>query len=66
MCAANQDSMEVVKETDKTNGLIGVLGEVDSHQVRIRLNFSTCSYPSFHFILPFLEVRFGIYTILGS
>ncbi|XP_050887935.1 uncharacterized protein LOC127093077 [Lathyrus oleraceus] len=33
MCAANQDSMEVVKETGKTNGLIGVLGEVDSRQV---------------------------------
>lgn len=49
MCAANQDSMEVVKETGKTNGLIGVLGEVDSHQVRIRLNFSTC----FLSFLPF-------------
>ncbi|XP_058739755.1 uncharacterized protein LOC131611944 isoform X1 [Vicia villosa] len=33
MCAANQGAMEEVKETGETNGLVGVLGEVDSDQV---------------------------------
>nr|XP_027189825.1 uncharacterized protein LOC101502642 isoform X2 [Cicer arietinum] len=33
MCAANQDAKEAVKEIGETDGLIGVLGEVDSLQV---------------------------------
>ncbi|CAI8604613.1 unnamed protein product [Vicia faba] len=33
MCAANQGAMEEVKESGETNGLIGVLGEVDCDQV---------------------------------
>lgn len=33
MCAANQDAKEAVKEIGEIDGLIGVMGEVDSHQV---------------------------------
>lgn len=43
MCAANQGAMEEVKESGETNGLIGVLGKVDSDQVRIRLIFPPCT-----------------------
>lgn len=58
MCAANQDSKEAVKEIGETDGRIGVLGEVNSHQVRTRVIFSTCflSFLPFHFVLSFLEV----------
>lgn len=33
MCAANQDAKEAVKEIGEIDGLIGVMGEVNSHQV---------------------------------
>jgi hypothetical protein len=46
MCVANQDAREAVKETAETDSIIGVLSEVDSHQVRIDLFLSTCFNPS--------------------
>lgn len=54
MCAANQDAKEAVKEIGEIDGLIGVMGEVDSHQVRTRVIFSTCflSILPFHLVLP--------------
>lgn len=55
MCAANQDAKEAVKEIGETDGLIGVLGEVDSLQVRIGMIifFSTCFLSFFPFHLVF-------------
>jgi len=54
MCAANQDAKEAVKVAVEIDSLIGVLSEVDSHQVRIAMIFSTCflPFPSFHLVYP--------------
>ncbi|GAU15535.1 hypothetical protein TSUD_45710 [Trifolium subterraneum] len=38
MCVANQDAREAVKDTGETNSMIGVLTEVDSHQVHDKSN----------------------------
>lgn len=48
MCAVNQDAKEAVKQTVETDGLIGALGEIDSHQVRIGAIFL-----NLFFTLPF-------------
>lgn len=53
MCAANQDAKEAVTETGKTDGLISVPSEVDSHQVRIGMIFSTCFLPWLNLFLNF-------------
>jgi hypothetical protein len=44
MCVANQDAREAVKETAETDSIIGVLSEVDSHQVRIDMFLSVSTY----------------------
>lgn len=43
MCAVNQGAGEAIEDIVQTENLIGVFGETDSHQVRLRALFQFVS-----------------------